>query len=66
MEMRIQVNSLGWTKSERDSFKSSLLDMAREFKCNICIMDGVDNSDKIIVETDDESVVFMLTDQGLA
>ena len=66
MEMRIQVNSLGWTKSERDSFKSSLLDMAREFKCNICIMDGVDNSDKIIVETDDESVVFMLTDQGLS
>ena len=66
MEMRIQVNSLGWTKSERDSFKSSLLDMAREFKCNICIMDGVDNSDKIFVETDDESVVFMLTDQGLA
>ena len=64
--MTVQVNSLGWTKSERESFKSYLLDMAREFKCNVRIMDGVDNSDKMIVETDDDSIAFMLMDQGLA
>lgn len=64
--MRIQVNSLGWTKSEKESFKSSLSDMAREFKCSIRVLDGIDNSGKMVVETDDESVVFMLTDQGLA
>lgn len=63
---RILVNSLGWTESERNSFKSYLSDLASEFNCCINVIDDIDSKEDMMVETDDESIVYMIMGQGLS
>jgi signal transduction histidine kinase len=66
MEMKkVLVNSTGWTDLEKESFKSYLCDMAEEYECHIEVLEGVDSNMDISVETDDESVVYMIIQEGL-
>lgn len=66
MEMKkVLVNSTGWTDLEKESFKSSLCDMAEEYGCHIEVIEGVDSKMDICVETDNESVVYMIIQEGL-
>tara|TARA_R100000951_G_scaffold81267_1_gene69006 strand:+ start:605 stop:802 length:198 start_codon:yes stop_codon:yes gene_type:complete len=62
---KVLVNSMGWTDLEKESFKSYLCDMAEEYECHIEVVEGSDQKMDICVETDDESVVYMIIQEGL-
>lgn len=62
---RVLINSLGWSESEKDSFKSYLSDLAEEFDCHIEVIEGVDCRMDISVETDDDRIIYMIMEGGL-
>lgn len=63
---KVLINSLGWSEAEKASFKSYLSDLAEEFGCYIRVLEGVDSKIDMLVETDDESIVYMIVSQGLS
>jgi len=62
---KVLINSLGWTDDERRSFSSYLSDVASEYGCYIKVVSGVDSEVDIMVETDDERIVYMILEGGL-
>tara|TARA_R110001592_G_scaffold345703_1_gene637729 strand:+ start:319 stop:516 length:198 start_codon:yes stop_codon:yes gene_type:complete len=63
---KVLINSLGWTDDERESFESYLKDLANDFECQIDVTWGVDSRMDIMVETDDERVVYLIMEEGLS